>query len=259
MFFQKCFPYTRTYIIRDGGKIASSISMIPLSYFPENGKKEIKGSYLYGVCTLPEYRGNKLSIKLIEYAEEEYREKGYNYVITRPATPPLFAFYRKIGYSQPVYRQYTDITLPLCPDEVTYSELNPSRLQQLRKKHLNYNYYEWEPKMMDYIIHYIKFYNGFAIELDSNGYIIGYPDGADDELINVFEIGTNSQNIQYPTLFQVGNYLKSRYVNKTKARIFFPIFKQYSDLDKVEKEAYVLLKPLSDFKEEKSFFNFTME
>lgn len=256
-FFKECFPLTKTYVYKDLGRVVSSISLIDLTLV---GNPSKKGAYLYGVCTLPEYRGNHLSTKLIEYAEDDCRENGYNFIVTRPASPSLFALYRKIGYTTPIYRQYSDVPLPIYADGVSFKELDAKRLKELRKSHLVSNYFEWDKKVLEYIIAYTKYQQGSAVELESERYIVGYPDEEDSELYHILEIGNNSpDSIKYPTLYLAGNLIKARHLQKTKVRIYFPINKHYSDLEKVEKEVYVLAKPLISELDKDLFFNFTME
>src|SRR5574344_1896979 len=78
-FFKECFPLSRTYVYREGDIIVSSATILPINYM---GEEEKKGAYLYGVCTLPEYRGRGLSISLIEELEEDCRTRGYAFILT---------------------------------------------------------------------------------------------------------------------------------------------------------------------------------
>lgn len=255
-FLRDCFPLTRTYVFKDGDNIVSSISIIPINSISE---QKIKGAYLYGVCTLPQYRGNHLSTRLIEYAEEDCKDRGYGFIITRPATPSLFALYRKIGYSMPLYRQIATIPLPIYADGVSFSELSPNRLKTLRAKYLESNYFEWESPMLDYIISFLKYINGSIVELESDRYLIGYPDEEDSELYHIIELGCYNQTIKYPSLYLAGNLIKARHLERTKIKLYLPIYKHYSDLDTTEKEVFVLLKSLSAEINPQSFFNFSME
>lgn len=256
MFFKECFPLTRTYVYKEGDIIISSLSIIPINNISAS---TTKGAYLYGVCTLPQYRGNHLSIKLMEYAEEDCRERGYGFILTRPGSPSLFALYRKAGYTIPIYRQYATLPLPIFADGVSYSELSAPRLKMLRNKYLETNYFAWDIPMLDYILSFYRYIKGSAVELESDRYMIGYPDEEDSELYHIQEIGCYNPTIKYPTLYLAGNLIKARHLERTKVRINLPIFKHYSDLDSTEKEVFVLLKPLSSEIDAQSFFNFPME
>lgn len=256
LFFKYCFPLARTYVFKDDGIVVSSISIIPVSKL---GEEDLKGGYLYGVCTLPEYRGNSLSLKLMDYAEEDCRERNLSFIITRPATPSLFALYRKIGFSQPIYRQTAIVTLPIDTDGSSFTEIPAKRLNVLRNSYLGNNYFSWSTPVLEYIISYYKLLNGSVVELESERYMVGHPDEEDSELYQILELGNNSDKLNYPTLHLVGNYIKSRHPEKTKAKICFPLFTHYSDIENVEKEVFALLKPLSNDINPDGFFNFSME
>ena len=256
-FFKECFPLSRTYVYREGDIIVSSATILPINYM---GEEEKKGAYLYGVCTLPEYRGRGLSISLIEELEEDCRTRGYAFILTRPATPSLFALYRKIGYSIPIYRQYVDLPLNIFADGVSYSELTAQRLKPLRNKYLNKNYFEWGDNMLDYTIAFYRSIKGSAVELESERYMIGYPDSEDKELYHILEMGNyNGSTLKFPTFHLVGNYIKAKHLDRTKARLYLPVEKHYSDLETPEREVHVLCKPFLDDIPTNAFFNFTLE
>lgn len=256
LFFKECFPLTRTYVYKEGDEVISSASIIPLNLVETTCAK---GAYLYGLCTLPKYRGNHLSTNLISIAEEDCRTRGYSFIITRPANPSLFALYRKIGYTQPIYRQVVELPLPIFADGVSFSELTSKRLKELRAKYLETNYYSWDLPIYDFILSLNRLEKGSAVELESERYMIGYPDEEDNELYHILEMGCYNTSLKYPTLYLAGNLIKSRHLERTKVRIVLPLNKQFSDLDKVEKEVYVLAKPLTMDIPSSSFFNFTME
>lgn len=256
LFFKHCFPLARTYVFKDEGIVVSSVTIIPIS---KSGQEELMGGYLYGVCTLPKYRGHSLSLKLIDYAEEDCRERNLSFIVTRPATPSLFAIYRKIGFSQPIFRQTTLVTLPIDTDGSSFTELSAKRLNILRNGYLGGSYFSWSTPVLEYIMSYYKRQNGSIVELESERYMVGYPDEEDNELYHILELGNNSDKLNYPTLHLVANYIKSRHAEKTKAKIHFPSFIHYSDIQMVEKEVFALLKPLSADIHPDTFFNFCME
>lgn len=256
LFFKHCFPLARTYVFKEDDLVVSSISIIPIS---KSGTEEIKGGYLYGVCTHPKYRGNSLSLKLIEYAEEDCKDRNLNFIITRPASPSLFALYRKLGYSQPIFRQTAIVPLPIDVDGSSFSDISAKRLNILRKKYLGDDFFSWSLPVLEYIISYYKLINGAIIELESERYMVGFPDEEDSDLYHILEVGNKSDRINYPTLHLAGNYIKSKHPEKTKAKLYFPNFSHYSDITNVEKEVFVLLKPLSAEISSDTFFNFSME
>lgn len=257
LFFKECFPLTQTYVYKDGDIVVSSITLIPITLVNNTPSK---GVYLYGVCTLPQYRGNHLSIRLLEYAEENCKDSGYNYIITRPGAPSLFALYRKIGFCMPIYRQIATFPLPIFAESVTYSNLTAERFKELRYKYLQELFFEWKIPMLRYILSYTAFIKGIAVELESDRYMIGYPDEEDNETYHILELGSYSSTIKYPSLYLASNLIKARHLERTKVKLYLPISKHYSDLDSTEKEVFVLLKPLTSMKiDNQSFFNYSLE
>ncbi len=260
MFFKQCFPLGRTYVMKDNGLIVTSLTMLPIVYAGNNVTKErIQGAYLYGMCTLPSYRGRNLSSQLLEYAEEECKERGIEFIIGRPASPSLFAFYRKLGYNLPIYRNSIEYHLPIFSNGVSYTQIEEESFQRLREKYLESYFIEWKNPMISYILEFIKFNKGSAIVLENDRYMIGYPDEEDTELYIINELGSYSENIKYPTLHLVGNYIKSKYPERTKMKMYFPTNKYYSDVFPTEKEVFALNKPLTFECNPSTFFNFSME
>ncbi len=258
-FFKECFPLTRTYVYKEKGTIVSSITLMPTTYIAQNPSDNLKGVYLYGVCTLPDFRGKQLSSHLIDYAEDDCRDRGYSFIITRPATPSLFALYRRLGFSIPLYRHFVELPLPIFAENVSFSEIHAKRLNELRKKYLEYNYYAWDENLLEYIISFYGSSKGSIVELESDRYLLGYPDDEDSELYNIVEIGTYNPSFRFPSFYLAGNLIKARHLERTRAKIYFPSFKHYSDLENIQKEVFTLLRPINKENDSQSFFNFSME
>lgn len=67
-----------------------------------------KGFYIYGVATLPQFRGRGYASELIKYVCDEKFKQGYDFALTQPADENLFKFYEKLGFDNKTYlRKFT--------------------------------------------------------------------------------------------------------------------------------------------------------
>ena len=91
-FFSVAFSKDRCKTLRKDGKIVSALYWFNVE---ESGARL---AYLYGVATLPEYRGQGFAAYLIEKTCKELQEKGYSGVLLVPGSENLFSYYRKQGF-----------------------------------------------------------------------------------------------------------------------------------------------------------------
>lgn len=98
---------------RDGDEIASFLFAIPFTarFFD----KEYSSVYVYGVGTVPEFRG-KGYMKDIFIKMEEFFGKEIDFYYLVPASENLFPMYEKLGYQTAFYLK----------KEMLFSEKNPS-------------------------------------------------------------------------------------------------------------------------------------
>ena len=95
-FLDKKLSLENCYVCTLKSKVISLLHVIPLKirlcghYF--------KGAYIYGACTLPNYRNNGYMTKLIKYTHEVCLKDGYECVFLVPAIKDLEKFYGKLGY-----------------------------------------------------------------------------------------------------------------------------------------------------------------
>lgn len=256
-YYMRGFPLTKTYVFKDNGKVISSISLFNLIYIRQHSGHNSNGGYLYGVCTDPKYRGNHLTSRLIEYAEDE-SEGQYDFLITRPASQSLFGLYRKIGFDKELSRSHIDLRLPEIPVHVNSHPISFNELFDRRKSNLISNYFEWDKYSLEYIIHYFDMANGEAEIIDGNTYLIGFPDYDDSLLYNVMEMGPYQSEDSSTRLNLISNLVKSKHPDKEKIRIYSP--------EKIQKpsqvssrEPYVLMKTDVADIDLSAFFNFTLE
>ena len=120
-FINSCLPYITSWFIVLDDKPVSVLSLIP-SYAlhpktaiysgslsrnqqdtPPSSVVKIHGAYIYGVATLPEYRGNSYSRILLSKAIDYSEELGLDYIVVKPADELLFDLYRKAGFNTTLY------------------------------------------------------------------------------------------------------------------------------------------------------------
>lgn len=90
------YPLKNTYVLEDGKEIVSIMTLLPAQW---QGKGEIrKGSYVYGVATLPKHRGKGYSRKLMKEALEMLTADGQDFAVLYPAEESLQEFYAQQGF-----------------------------------------------------------------------------------------------------------------------------------------------------------------
>lgn len=87
----------------------------------DNIKKVHNGRYLYGVATIEQALGRGLSRKLVKYISGHYTAAGEDFIITRPAEESLFPFYKAQGFSIPLYRRETTLSLKQLKQSAGYN------------------------------------------------------------------------------------------------------------------------------------------
>ena len=80
------------FVRRDGGHVVSMAFVIPCS--TEMGPT----AYLYGIATLPEYRGKGLAREVIHEALTAARNYGFAAAMLIPADPELKPYYQQFGF-----------------------------------------------------------------------------------------------------------------------------------------------------------------
>ena len=99
VFEQKYISTRICYAIEDEDKICCMLFTVPCKIAVEGELR--KGHYIYGACTLPEYRHRGLMHRLVEYANTQTAEKGDEFSALLPASKALYDFYGDMGYRAP--------------------------------------------------------------------------------------------------------------------------------------------------------------
>jgi predicted acetyltransferase len=91
--FERLLKPENMLVLRTGDEAAATLTVQDFEL-----TAGIKAAYVYGVVTLPEYRGRGYSTALLEYADTVFQDKGYKAAVLVPASESLFGFYEKRGY-----------------------------------------------------------------------------------------------------------------------------------------------------------------
>ena len=99
--FTRIMPLCTSYIHKEGDKILSVASFMPMQFKDSSSGTELLGWYMFGVATLKEAQGRKLAAGIILEAIKEFGSKNYHFIFERPAYQSLNSYYLKLGFSKP--------------------------------------------------------------------------------------------------------------------------------------------------------------
>lgn len=169
--FTSLFYKSEVYILLEEKVVVSSLFLIPIDYTNSHldGKDIIiHGKYLYGVCTDKNHQNkgySKLLTKSVidsikvankEIIKNESTNKYYNskeiidFIITRPASPSLFNFYRNQGFSTDVPRGTINVNDILEAYSDTASEEIANKIYTRIKRSFS-NRFIWSKEILEYM------------------------------------------------------------------------------------------------------------
>ena len=130
-FFFQFFPQCVSYVAEEDGKIVSMVHALPQVLSPDT-----PAAYIYAVATLRSCRGKGLCRKLMAFAEEDLKRRGFGCCVLRPGEQSLFAFYRELGY----HTAFTRRRIPFSGGTpIAVSEYLARRAELLREPHMVYD------------------------------------------------------------------------------------------------------------------------
>lgn len=132
-FFDNYFNIEYTIVYEDNGTVVSMLQMLPHEI-----KNLGKVSYIFGACTLPEYRGKGIMAKLIAYSEKLDRQNGVKASILIPQEESLFNFYARFGYEPHFYISQKDfLKQDKLKHQYTFSECSEKDIKELNSQYVN--------------------------------------------------------------------------------------------------------------------------
>lgn len=143
-------------IYRDG-RAVSMASFLPTDIQTAIGNLE--GFYVYAVATLPEYQGQGLSSKILQFAQRHWQKP----LILSPAEPGLRIFYAKRGF-QPVYDKKFYALQPCRDRAAAEAELKPATAREYKAvrdaKWQGPGYVAWLEEDIAYAMEHTAFQQG---------------------------------------------------------------------------------------------------
>jgi len=151
-FINFCLPFTKTWVVipQDSKSAVSVLSLLPSYAIIDNQK--IIGGYIYGVATLPDFRGHSLSKRLIETAVNyctECGEQSFETTITKKIT--------NIDLSQ--------INLAGISPLKKIENLTIAQLYSIREEELSTTHLLWPLEILNYTIEDAKSKGGSLVAL----------------------------------------------------------------------------------------------
>ena len=113
----------------EDGRLCSMLALPEVTLSFEDGER-VRAGYIYALATCPEARGRGHAARLLRYAGDVGREKGFGCLITVPAQPSLFEFFGGCGY-EPAFRNRRTVALPAS---VPSAAVTPAEYGELREK-----------------------------------------------------------------------------------------------------------------------------
>ena len=245
LFFGRGFRHCRTYTLEREGATVSALSVFPISY------KSITGGYVYGVCTDPVQRGHGYAIDLLQEVERHCIEnEGMEFFLLRPASPTLFGYYQRQGYSHNIFRYREKLPLAMIPAEIETNTLSASRYHSLRRRFYSWTgLIEWPEDTCGYILSYIDYCRGHAVEINGGeSYILSYPSSEDSGVIICEEAGLDIEMTSLPIVLSA---IRTLYPDAASVLLSTP--------SQNDGEEYLLCKPFSLPPDSSAFFSFAME
>lgn len=132
-FFENYFNIEYTIVYEDNGVVVSMLQMLPHEI-----KNLGKVSYIFGACTLPEYRGKGIMAELIAYSEKLDRQNGAKASILIPQEESLFNFYARFGYEPHFYISQKEFLKQYkLKHQYTFSECSDNDIKALNALYVN--------------------------------------------------------------------------------------------------------------------------
>ncbi|MDR3127444.1 MAG: GNAT family N-acetyltransferase [Tannerellaceae bacterium] len=99
LFFLHFYRRRQTFSISCKGQVVSALQVLPYEMTTSPGEPPLRLAYIVGCCTDPRHRGKGYMGQLLERALSESHRQGFDVAALIPASPSLFAYYGKSGFS----------------------------------------------------------------------------------------------------------------------------------------------------------------
>ncbi len=142
--FWKIFDKISVFIARENAPIAM-LCALPVTLFDADGESHA-ASYLYAVCTAPDYRNMGICAQLMDFAENALKKEGSAFTLLVPSSEKLFDFYKKRGYQTAFY--HTRYTVTAKSSEAKIKRIRATTYQNLRQMQLYANFVSYDEMLL---------------------------------------------------------------------------------------------------------------
>ena len=155
--FKSLYNVANAFILEDNGEAASSLFLFNITLTDKSKNTQYNGYYLYGVCTFKKYRNRSYGTKLINEIITTSERENKDFIITVPASAPLFNYYKKFGFNIDVPRG----TINFQPSDIEKIKGDKQKLSFIKKsiRENNNVVYELGDKLISYMITSKEIYN----------------------------------------------------------------------------------------------------
>lgn len=98
-FFAAYYIPERMLVLEENGQVQAMTAWFDMPLTLTNGTR-VASAYLYAVATHPDCRGRGLAGRLLVFADEWLKERGFDCVTTVPARPDLHVFFGRNGFEE---------------------------------------------------------------------------------------------------------------------------------------------------------------
>ena len=155
------------YLVKEDDEIAAMvIAGIDLFAY------EKKGFYIYGLATVPQYRGKGYAKQLVEYVCKEKFDNGYEFCLTQPAGESLFEYYRNLGFDNTTYLRKGTVTIKRnLWATASFDTVTATRFKEMRSKFSEDEVVQFSPKVYEKFAEYVYTEGGSTAET-KDGYCL---------------------------------------------------------------------------------------
>ena len=183
LYFSERYRPENTLVYCKAGRGVAMMTLLPATVVTP--QKEFTARYVYAVATLPEFRNKGFSFALAQQADEQARAENCALEIVVPATPELFPFYARQGFSTVFYRRVVKFSArEIAPAETLegVSIQEEETFFNLRERYFAPGgfFVRWDSAALQYILKESRLLQGdvyYFSQNDDEGYIVVEPRG----------------------------------------------------------------------------------
>lgn len=157
-------------VVYEDGRIVSMASFLPARYLCDGVYEDVR--YVYAVATLPEYRRKGYAGRILQFAQEYYKQP----LILAPAEESLVRYYEEMGFKRAfpdtrasVMQDIEALALPeIEQEEILMTPVSAKEYVQIRDESCaREGYVSWDEAAVSYVMELCARYGGQALRVHS--------------------------------------------------------------------------------------------